>query len=569
MTPQQIWRDYEKGVSFKTGLGLYDTVENNENFYIGKQWEGVQSNGLPTPTFNFIRRIILYLVASTSTDNLKLSASPLARTGKGSGLRHGGEEVCAIVNRQFEMLFERNKLSRKIRDFMRNAAVDGDGCLYSWFDTGAETGQTAKGEITTELVENTRVIFGNPNSREVQGQPYILICRREPVSDVRRRAENSGGQAESVKPDTDETGSRFDAMNDENCTTALRLWKSRETGTVHAAEVTRHAFVRPPWDTGLKLYPVVWMPWDYIPDCYHGQAAVTGLIPNQVFVNKMFAMTMISLMTTAYPKVVYDQTRVAKWDSRVGAAIGVNGGDVNGVAKTIDPAAVSPQVSQFIELAIGLTKEFMGATDAALGSVRPDNTSAIIALQKASSVPMELIKQNLFQCIEDLGNIWLDMMRVYYGVRYVEPAPGTEEKPEERDSEFEPAPFDFSTLGKLPLSMKLDVGGSAYWSEIAQMNTLDNLLMRRQIDILDYLERVPNGYISNQQELIDTLRRRREEAQERTGAKPGGVSLPTGLTGTASGGAPVGAPSGGLPGSAPIGPLLQLQKAMAKGGGTA
>ena len=31
------------------------------------------------------------------------------------------------------------------------------------------------------------------------------------------------------------------------------------------------------------------------------------------------------------------------------------------------------------------TKEFSGATDAALGSVRPDNTSAIIALQKASS----------------------------------------------------------------------------------------------------------------------------------------------------------------------------------------
>lgn len=557
MNPQRIWQDYEKGISFKTRLGLYDTVENNENFYIGKQWEGVQSNGLPTPTFNFIRRIVLYLVASTSTDNLKLSAAPLSRTGKGSGLKHGGEEVCAIVNRQFEILFERGKLGRKIRDFMRNAAVDGDGCLYAWFDTGAETGQTAKGGIATELVENTRVIFGNPNSREVQRQPYILISRREPVSDLRRRAEASGGEAEAVKPDSDETGSRFDAMNDGNCTTVLRLWKSRETGTVHAAETTQHAYVRPPWDTGLKLYPVVWMPWDYVPDCYHGQAAVTGLIPNQVFVNKMFAMTMISLMTTAYPKVVYDQTRVARWDSRVGAAIGVNGGDVSGVAKTIDPAAVSPQVSQFIELAIGLTKEFMGATDAALGSVRPDNTSAIIALQKASSVPMELIKQNLFQCIEDLGNIWLDMMRVYYGVRYVEPAPGAEGKPGEEPSASEPIPFDFSTLGKLPLSMKLDVGGSAYWSEIAQMNTLDNLLMRRQIDILDYLERVPNGYISNQQELIDTLRRRRAQEEERAKGPSGKqeeLPLPPGL--------PAG--GGGLPGMAPgaAGPLLQLQRAM-------
>ena len=72
-------------------------------------------------------------------------------------------------------------------------------------------------------------------------------------------------------------------------------------------------------------------------------------------------------MTTAYPKVVYDRTRVERWDNRVGAAIGVNGGDVSGVAKIIDPAQISPQISQFIELAIRYTQNFMGATDTALG----------------------------------------------------------------------------------------------------------------------------------------------------------------------------------------------------------
>jgi hypothetical protein len=262
------------------------------------------------------------------------------------------------------------------------------------------------------------------------------------------------------------------------------------------------------------------MPWDYVQNCYHGQAAVTGLIPNQIFVNKAYAMSMISLMTTAYPKVVYDKTRVAGWSNAVGQAIGVNGGDVSTVAKTIDPATISPQISQFIESAINYTKEFMGATDAALGDTRPDNTSAIIALQKASSVPMEITKQNLFQSVEDLANIWLDMMRVYYGKRYVElPAlanpepmptsiPAGMEAPamEEYVSGAGPVMFDFSTLGDHPLSLKLDVGGSAYWSEIAQMQTLDNLLMNGQIDIVDYLERVPNGYIIDQQELIDKMK---------------------------------------------------------------
>lgn len=511
-TPESVWKEYDTGLSFKSQIDLYDTVENNENFYIGKQWEGVQSNGLPTPTFNFIKRIILYLVASTATDNIKMSASPLSSTG--SNAQQNVSQICEIVNAQFEALFEQNKLGKKVRDFMRNAAVDGDGCIYTYFDTDVETGQTAKGAVKTELLENTRVAFGNPNSREVQGQPYIMVARREMLEDVKRRAERFGGDAESIRADSDDVNNRFDAMTDGKCTAVTKLWKSNDTGTIWAVEVTKDARIRKAWDTEQRLYPIVWMPWDFVQNCYHGQAAVTGLIPNQIFVNKMFAMTMISLMTTAYPKIVYDKTRIRQWDSRVGAAIGVNGGDINSVAKSIDPAAISPQVSQFIELAIGLTKEFMGATDAALGDTRPDNTSAIIALQKASSVPMELTKQNLFQCIEDLGNIWLDLMRVYYGVRYVDVAPTEAQIAQGVPNEPMPVPFDFSILDTIPLSLKLDVGGSAYWSEIAQMNTLDNLLMNKEIDVLDYLERVPNGYISNQQELINTIRQRRAQAQQ-------------------------------------------------------
>ena len=57
------------------------------------------------------------------------------------------------------------------------------------------------------------------------------------------------------------------------------------------------------------------------------------------------------------------------------AAIGVNG-NVDGVAKIMDPASISPQISQFIELAVSYTQKFLGASDVALGDTRPDNTSA-------------------------------------------------------------------------------------------------------------------------------------------------------------------------------------------------
>ena len=62
--------------------------------------------------------------------------------------------------------------------------------------------------------------------------------------------------------------------------------------------------------------------------------------------------------------------------------------------------------------------------------------------------------------------------------------------------------FDFSQLKDVPMMMRLDVGASAYWSEIASTQTLDNLLQQGKIDIVDYLERIPEGYISKRQELM-------------------------------------------------------------------
>ena len=512
MTHEKVWNEFETACTFKAGLNLYENVQANENFYIGKQWEGVQANGLPTPVFNFIKRIILYVVASTATDNLKMAASPLSSSGMMD--QDSLEQITQVMSAQFNALFEQNKLAKQLREFMRNAAVDGDGCIYSWFDPSAETGQTAKGTLRTEVLENTRVAFGNPNNRDVQSQPYIVVSRRELISDVKEEAREYKQDEDAIISDTDETNDRFDAMTDGKVTTITKFWKDKETGHIFCMKVTNGAVVRPEWDTEMTLYPIIWMNWEYVQNCYHGMAAVTGLIPNQIFVNKMFAMTMISLMTTAYPKIVYDKTRIAKWDSGVGKAIPVNGGNVADVARAIDPATISPQVGEFISLAISLTKEFMGATDAALGDTRPDNTSAIIALQKASSVPMELTKQNFFQCVEDLGRIWMDQMRANYGVRYVDLKPTEEEKQQAMmmgmtlPDQATPRVFDFSILNDVPLSIQLDVGGSAYWSEIAQMQTLDNLLMNGQINVVDYLERVPNGYISNQQELIQTLRQR-------------------------------------------------------------
>ena len=535
MTPQRVSKEYEAGLKFNQGIDLYDCVKTNENMFIGKQWEGVQANGLPTPVFNFLKRVVLFSVANVSTDNLKLHAKPLPSSGERPAAEV--ELLTDILNDQFTSIFEFNKMGACIREFCRNAAVDGDGCMYAWWDPDMETGQDARGGIRTEVLPNTQVMFGNPNDRELQSQPYILIEKRMLLEDARELM--ISGDRNLITADDKEGGDpSLDQLGGEKVTVITRLWKSKKTGTIHAYQCTRQAEIRAEWDLLIKHYPLTWMSWDFIQDCYHGQAMITGLIPNQIFVNKLFAMSMISLMTLAYPKVIYDRTKVSKWSSRVGAAIGVNG-NVDGVAKIMDPASISPQIGQFIDLAVGYTQKFLGASDVALGDTRPDNTSAIIALQRAASTPMELTKQALLQAIEDLGRIFMDFMGAYYGERFVEvPVPNNPmalPDPSGADAHRTViVPFDFSALRGIPCSVELDVGASSYWSEIASMQTLDNLLMQGKISTVEYLKRLPAGQITDRETLIALLERQEAMEMQMAGMLPSGGG---GLAGDAGGGA--------------------------------
>ena len=65
--------------------------------------------------------------------------------------------------------------------------------------------------------------------------------------------------------------------------------------------------------------------------------------------------------------------------------------------------------------------------------------------------------------------------------------------------------FDFSILKKLHFNVELDVGASSYWSEIASMQTLDNLLMQNKISTVEYLKRLPAGQITDRETLIAVL----------------------------------------------------------------
>ncbi len=531
-SPEAVWKLYERGRRFKESIDLYETVNTNENFFIGKQWEGVQSNGLPTPVFNILKRDVCFVVSSITTDNLKVQATPLAASPNTGAL----SDPARILNEEFESLFEHNHIPGLLREFARDAAVRGDGCIYTRWDPDVETGQPVTGAVRSEVVPNTRVFFGNPNDRNVQSQPYIILESREIVRLLRKRARKNGSHDwDSISTDDDNTYPGAERRTDDKATKLFFMWRDEESGEIWGYECAQHAEIRKPWRLGIRLYPIVWLNWDYVADSCHGQAMLTGLIPNQIFINKMWAMSMLSLMTTAYPKIVYDKTRIPRWTNQIGQAIGITGGDVSTAARAIDPAAISPQVSQFIEAAISQTNANLGATSVALGDTRPDNTSAIIALQRAAATPSEITKQNLQQCVEELARIYLEFIAEFYGTRTVDVATpenireAMEFAGQEAPDEI-PTEFDFAAFKDMPMMMKLDVGASSYYSEIASIQTLDNLLTQGKIDVIQYLERIPDGYITDRRGLISDLKRQREAMMGAAAgaAGPGGQVTETG-----------------------------------------
>lgn len=497
-TPQNIWKEYTKGVSYNTALDLYEQVKKNENFYIGKQWEGLDAPDLNKPVINVLKRVVSYFISMIVSDDVGASFTPFVETPEET-------RNAKILSDTVDEVIESANIKAISREIIRDAAVDGDGFLYLFFDADAETGQEVKGRIKAEKLENVNVMFGNPYSDDLQTQPYIILSMRKYIENVKREAEENGQPTDTIKADSD--SNQYDIANkaqDDLVTVLLKFWK--EGDKVYAIKCTENSVIRPAWDTGSTLFPLACMRWERVKNSYHGQAAITAMIPNQIGINQLFAMAMHSVKATAFPKVVFDRTKIQGWTNKIGQAIGVIGNPNDAIATGYKAPDMSAQVMDLIDRLIQKTSEFMGASDAALGNIRPDNTSAIIATQKASAMPLELQRLEFYRFTEEYIRVIVDMIGANYGVRQIT---------YEEDGNTIAAAFDFGLTSEANYRLKVDVGSAAYWSEVMQIQTLDNMFRNHIIpDAITYVENIPDQYIKGKNKILEKLKEQQLQQQQ-------------------------------------------------------
>lgn len=493
----------EKGREYNRTVALYDTVNRNERFYRGDQWHGVEKGDLPTPVFNLFKRVINYFISTIMSQKMSVHFA-----AEGMEIFHDQEkrlrieEACRLLTRYANYRFDRDKVDDLLTRGLLDAAVTGDMFLYVYWDPEKKTAQGFKGDFVTTLVDSTQVFFGDVNTPEVESQPYILLTGRELVTKLRAEAMAGGATEEDVAkivPDGDTESQSGDfgkkELADTKASYVICMYK--KDGTVRFRKSCKEVVIAPERDTGLRLYPVVLMNWERVKNSYHGQAAATNLVENQLYINKAFAMVMKHMMDVSFSKVIYNANIIDEWTGEIGEAVAVNG-PVEHAADRLDPGSLQAGFLDVIQMTMGITKELMGATDAALGNVAPDNTSAIIALQQSSAVPLELQRRALYTAVERLGMIWLDFILGFYDESRMMLF--------RENGELLGGSIVPKEMKQILFSCTTQAGASSHWSEIAQITTLDRLLSSGHIRFSQYLERIPDGYISKREELLEEVK---------------------------------------------------------------
>lgn len=502
--PNEIWREYQRCVSYNQNINLYETVETNNNFYNGKQWKGLKAPKLIKPVYNFIKEAVNLYRSTLASDKIGFDirtvnpVNPPTEENIASGVITD-DKIPQILEDAVNEVFESANLRFLNRRAIGNCAIDGDTCMYFYFDPDEETGFDYKGKIKAEVIDNTNVLFGNPSDETVEVQPYIIIAYRRLVCDVKDEAEENNLPTDIIQAD-DETlymNTNFDSDN-RYVTVLLKLWK--ENGTVHLKKVTKNAVIKQETDTELKKYPLCYMTWESMKNSYHGVSPITAVRSNQIFVNKMLAMGMEYTQKMAFPKILYDQTKIKeKITNEIGKAIGVVGNPQEAFFASFQGADMSSQVMQLVEFTISKTKEHMGAYDAALGNVNPDNTSAIIATQQAAAAPLDIQRMTFYNFVESYIRIIIDFMRINYGRRWVR-------------IDDVPTEFDFSQLGNYTYNLNIEIGKSNYWSEVTEAQTIDSLIQMQILPTPEMMiKMIPDDNLRTKDEILKMLKEWREE----------------------------------------------------------
>jgi hypothetical protein len=507
-----IWGLYEKGRNYHRRMNVYADTDRNYRMYNGNQWDGAKLGGVEPVQKNFIKPIVKYKCAVIH-DNLYAIVYS-SQNYKNREFRQTADQYCDMLNRFAANVWERDKLDFKGRRVTKDAAINDEGIIYVNWDQ-------EKMVPVNEIVKKNDIYYGNENDDDIQAQPYILIRKRMPqvnAIELALAAGMSEDKVEFIIGDNDnfeESGEAAKEELDDMVTIVYKMYK--KDGSVHFAIATRWVEIAKDVDTGLSLYPVAHFNWEEKEGSARGEGEVRYLIPNQIEVNKTEMRRVLTVKSQAYPKTIYDATRISNPSAleTVGGTIKIMGNapvdDVHKIVGILPPAQMSPDVVELQNDMIQMTRDLAGAGDTATGQVDPESASgrAILAVQQASQAPMTEQKESYKNFIEDLARIWLEYIIAYSvdGIdmeqEVVDPMTGEET--------VQIVNVPQTALQQLQATVKIDITPKSVYDRFAQEQTIENLMMngfftaQRLGELKAYAKALDDDSVAPKQKILEIV----------------------------------------------------------------
>lgn len=401
-------------------------------------------------------------------------------------------------------------------EFLESGSNCGTGIFHYYWDNSVKGGIVKPwiGNMAGEVVDPLNVFFGNPQQRNVQRQPWIIISSREQLDEVRRWAEADGlskDKVQLINADKDVQVEGYDrAMVEvdgtDKVTVLTKYWK--KGGKVFFQKEASGQAVKKETGMGITIYPIVVMQWKRRKKSIHGGGDAEGIIPNQKAINNLMAMQLLSVQLTGWPKMVYNPQYINAKDlnNDPGQPIVDTSPPGQSVLKYLTPGPVSSLASGLVESFMDYTKQLSSAQDAATGDMSKGelNATAIMLLQKAAGVPIESIKKRFYRAMKDVGRIWEQFWKVKYNTTRIINL-------KDDDGQDYSEEFNGSKYADITLDLKVDIGPASTYSEELAMASLDRLFDKEEIDLEDYLEYAPNNVIPFKDRLLKKVRAAKEQ----------------------------------------------------------
>lgn len=512
-----VWKDFEKGRMYNRMKNLYRDTEQNYDYYYGNQAKYLNI-GKETPVvLNIIKSIVKYKLGVVNSNAYAIVYNPnfYDATTETELLK----ELCKVLSRHANKVWELQQVGSKIKEVMKDACINDEGILHSYFDI-------EKQEIATEVIDKNNVYYGNENDSDIQNQPYIIISYRKPVTQVREEAERLGIDKEKIELITSDgetlEQAGYSSTTDEvnpMCLVLLKYYK--ENGKVFYTRAVKSVELEVKQETGETLYPVCHMCWEKVKGSSRGVGAVRNVITNQIEINKIATRRALAVKLSAFPKPIVNEDFISNPSAleTVGSTIKLKGGasieDVRKQVGYLNPASMSLDAKNLQDDIQLNTKDLEGAGDVATGSVDPTQASgkAILAVQQATQQPLNEQVDTYKTFIEDLARIYFDMWKAYKveGMQVL-----MEQKNEAGEIIEVPYQIPYEVLKRIEPYIKVDITPKSPYDRYAEEQSLENLFMSDKITFEEYVEALPEGSVMPKDVLQKILEKRKENQEKLT-----------------------------------------------------